>query len=318
VKPLLQAGAEYLRSSRRPVCVVVLACLGIFSSFLAPSSAGWAAGGSFNAGVVWANYTEGIYAANVDGSGVHRLVPRIADMHSDPAWSPSGDALVFSARISDSVDLHILRPATGTLRVLKLRSRWTSPRRAHVFSYVLQSTWAPDEQHLALSEGWNLVNSTIKLVSLQTGRLRPLTRPSHSRADSSPAWSPDGGTIAFVRQPVRRDELGSPVIFLIGRDGSAFHKLTRGNSPSWSPHGRHVVFAWGDGIFRIDADGGARTRLAGRLGGRGSGLQPRWSPDGRKILYVTRGGLWIMNVNGTDRVRILRHRGISGAGWQPG
>jgi Tol biopolymer transport system component len=330
VKLLLPVRGEYHRSWRRPVRVVMFACLGVLLSCPAANSAG-SGGESFNAGIVWGG-AAGIYGANVDGSSIRRLVPSIADEHSDPAWSPSGEALVFSARISDSVDLRILRPAAGTLRLLKLRSRWTSPRRARDVSYVLESTWAPDEQHLAVSDAWNLLNSTIRVVSLHTGQMRPLTKPNDRLADSAPAWSPDGRTIAFVRQRVsERAGSGVPVIFLIGRDGRGFHKFTRGSSPSWSPDGRHIVFAWGDSVYRIQADGRGRTRIARGLKAPqladpavpSAGLHPRWSPDGRKILYTTNlpsgsNDLWVMSVAGGDRVRILRHRDISGAGWQPG
>ena len=298
--------------------VAVLTCLGALLALLAPGAAG-SAGSGFNAGIVWADFAEGVYAADVDGSDIRPLVPSIADEHRDPAWSPSGDRLVFSARKSDDVQLHMVRPAAGTRRVLRLRGRWRWPRDRN-FSYVLESSWAPDEQHLAVTDARNPVYSTIRVVSLRAGRLlQPLTRPG-DRADTLPAWSPDGATIAFVRQRVNRRAVPGPsVIFLIGSDGRGLRRFARGTSPSWSPDGRHLVYAKGDGIYRIGADGNGRTRIAGGLGGRGSVLQPRWSPDGRKILYVTRpGGIWIMDVDGSERVRVVRRPGISGAGWQPG
>lgn len=319
--PRPPADGEYLRPRRRPARVVALACFGALLAFLAPGSA-VSAGASFNAGIVWAEATEGVYAANVDGSGVRQLVPRIADGHHDPAWSPSGDRLVFSTRVSDSVELLMLRPAAGTRRVLALKGRWRWPRQGRNFSYVLESTWAPDEQHLAVSDSRNPVNSTIRIVSLRAGRLlRPLTSPNDRLADSLPAWSPDGRTIAFVRQRVKPNLVYGPAaIFLIRPDGRGLRRLARGTSPSWSPDGRHLVYAKGDGIYRIGADGSGRMRIAGGLvGGRGSVLQPRWSPDGRKILYVTRpGGIWIMDDDGSDRVRVIRRPVISGVGWQPG
>jgi WD40-like Beta Propeller Repeat len=310
------------RSRRREACVLVLACLGALVSSQVGGSAG-SAGKSFNAGIVWvdteADSFEGIYSADVDGTGIRRLVPTIADSLSGPAWSPNGDALVFSARNSDDVQLHVLRPAAGRLRMLRIKARWTYPRGRNV-SLLFEPAWSPDGRHLAVSDAWSLSHATIRVVDLWAGRVRrPLTVPSRRTDDTSPAWSPDGRTIAFVRRQVTPDEDHGPAaIFLMGHDGRGLHRLTRGTSPSWSPDGRHVVFALGTRIYRIRADGSGRTLIT-----KGPRLlfQPRWSPDGRKILYVTAGhrGIWIMNVDGSDQARvILRPRHVRDAGWRPG
>ena len=305
--------------------VALLACLGALLSLLAPGSGGSAGASSnaglFNAGLVWLDsHGASIHVADVDGSDIRPLAAPSADQLLDPAWSPAGERLVVSARNSDDVQLHMLKPAAGMPRVLRLKGRWRWPRQERSFSYVLESSWAPDGQFLAVSDYRNPLHSTIRIVSLRAGRLlRPLTRPGN-RADSLPAWSPGGQTIAFVRQRVKPSSAyGPPSIFLIRRNGRGLRKLARGTSPSWSPDGRHVVYAKGDGIYRIRADGAGRTRIAGGLAGRGEVLQPRWSPDGRKVLYVTRaGGLWVMDVDGSDRVRVLRRPGLSDAGWRPG
>ncbi len=298
-------------------------CLGLLClSLLVAAPAAGSAATSFNAEIVWAD--DGVFAANVDGSGIRRLVPSVADQHYDPAWSPSGGALVFSGRNSDSVTVHVLRPPREAPGQLALRGRWTSPRQ-RTFSYLLEPAWAPDERHIAFSDFSNLLDSTIRIASLDTRRLRSLTKPRQGRSDSSPAWSPRGRTIAFVRQRGNR----APGIFLIGRDGRGLYRLTRGRSPSWSPDGRHIVYELGSSIFRIHVATRSRTRIASNLGGWSAvdraSLQPRWSPDGRKILYVTSGGIWTMDVDGSDRVLVLRRSSrkpfpwvISGAGWRPG
>jgi Tol biopolymer transport system component len=191
------------------------------------------------------------------------------------------------------------------------------PRRGRTFSYLLQATWARDGRRLALTDYSTPEASRVKLLSLADRRLRPLTTPPRGTSDSLPAWSPRGEAIAFVR---RQHAQGVPVLMTVRGDGSGLRRLTRGTSPSWSPNGRRLVFAWGHAIYRIDADGSHRVRLARGLRLRGDELQPRWSPDGRKILYVAGPrAIVVMHADGTDRVRVrLPHtEAIGGVAWQP-
>jgi len=61
--------------------------------------------------------------------------------------------------------------------------------------------------------------------------------------DSSPRWSPDGRTLAFVRAPGEKDK---PQIHLLSMSGGEARKLTdlpRGaGSPAWSPDGKRIAF----------------------------------------------------------------------------
>jgi Tol biopolymer transport system component len=292
----------------RLTILVALLCL----ILIVPSPAARSASSGSNAGIAWAD--DGVFASNTDGSGVRRLVPSVADQHFGPAWSPDGDALVFSGRNSDSVDVHLYDAATETRRVLDFSGRWTAPRSARVFSYLLDAAWSPDGTHLAFSDWSTPLSSTIRVAPLDTRRLRSVTT-SHSGTDSNPAWSPDGAAIAFER---RRSARAAPAIMLVRPDGRGLRRLTSGTSPSWSPDGRRLVLAWGDAIYRIDRDGSSRVRLARGLNARGAGLQPRWSPDGRKILYLSTRGIWTMDLDGTGRARIVHGPLVSGAGWRPG
>ena len=269
-----------------------------------------------NAGIVFGgdNTIEGVDA---DGSGRHVVATGYGDMEGDPAWSRDGQALAFWVRRSDTVEIHVLWPGTKAHRVLSsdLRSP-AEPRRT--FAYIVQPSWAPDGDHIAVSDTWHGAgpsNSTIRIVSAATERWTSLTRPSSHLTDTEPAWSPDGRTIAFTRQ---RD-YGKAFIYLIGRDGRGLRRLTEGWSPSWSPDGRDIAFNAGASVHRIGADGRGRTRLT-----RGPRVgYVRWSPDGRKILYTAGvdGGhadVWVMDSDGTDPVRVLQGIVGYGIGWQPG
>jgi Tol biopolymer transport system component len=105
---------------------------------------------------------------------------------------------------------------------------------------------------------------------------------------STPAWSPDGGAIAFVSN---RD--GNPEIYVMNANGSELQRLTqetlRDGGPAWSPDGRKIAFErWVDhhpDIYVMNADGSGQRSLTT---GSGIDVLPVWSPDGRKIAFVRR------------------------------
>lgn len=141
--------------------------------------------------------------------------------------------------------------------------------------------------------------------------------------DIEPAWSPDGGKIAF-----KSDRLPSPNggIWVVNADGTGLVLLTytpsSGNAkPAWSPDGTKIAFASDrDGlissIYVINADGSNVTRLTNQL--PYSDASPEWSPDGNKIVFETNQGfnsnIGIINLDGTGRTVIGAGRFPS---WSP-
>jgi hypothetical protein len=73
-------------------------------------------------------------------------------------------------------------------------------------------------------------------------------------------------------------------LYILERDGTT-RQLTRrgGIQPSWSPHGRWIVFSRAGYLYVIDSRGGRPRRLTTHRG-----EWPTWSPDGRKIAYIGR------------------------------
>ncbi len=86
----------------------------------------------------------------------------------------------------------------------------------------------------------NKVRSAIWLLDTRTGASRPLT--TGLARDTSPRWSPDGQSLAFISD--REDETAQ--VYLLRLDGGEARRLTltrRGaGDPFWSPDGAWIGF----------------------------------------------------------------------------
>jgi TolB protein len=107
----------------------------------------------------------------------------------------------------------------------------------------------------------------------------------------SPAWSPDGGRLAYVSFESRK-----PVVYThdvaTGKRRLIANFRGSNSAPAWSPDGRTLAVTLslegGSQLYAIDANGGAPRRLA-----QSSGIdtEPVYTPDGKSIYFVSdRGG----------------------------
>jgi len=121
------------------------------------------------------------------------------------------------------------------------------------------------------------------------------------RADSEPAWSPDGQWVAFQRTNAKAP---GTRLFLVRSDGSGLRALTPSSSlaasdmhPNWSPDGRSIVFSSNrTGHFELFSVKAATGPVAQWTGAKATqltftkpdvdNLDPAWAPDGRSIAFV--------------------------------
>lgn len=113
-----------------------------------------------------------------------------------------------------------------------------------------------------------------------------------------PAWSPDGGSIAYVRGS------RSPAVFVAGADGARERRVTEGAAPAWSPDGSRLVVSrrvpGGSDLWIVDVASGAERRLTRTDRPE---RDPAWSPDGRAIAFVR------TEVRGADEIYAVRPGG---------
>lgn len=128
----------------------------------------------------------------------------------------------------------------------------------------------------------------------------------------SPAWSPDGASLAFVRS-----DLGScPRIYIARADGSDARRVTDGCDvdPAWSPDGARIAFSrFGPptAIYIANADGSNVQRL---WGDNYDWYHPTWSPDGTRLAFarVTGDATAVVDADGTGFNVILHGNPFNG------
>jgi TolB protein len=136
-----------------------------------------------------------------------------------------------------------------------------------------------------------------------------------------PAWSPNGGLIAFAS---RRD--GRSHIYVMRADGTHVRQVTHGKSdddgPAWAPDQRRLAFSRDRELFTVAPAGGPVRSLTRGLGGEAA--NPTWSPDGKLIAYdYRRPGfssreIWVVGVDGSHPRLVTRLPAVSTLpSWSP-
>ena len=214
---------------------------------------------------------QDIYVTLADGGPRSRLTDDPAPDFS-PAWSRDGSQIAFvrlRAGRAEVAEVRLVSPLGGPEQKL-----------VEILSYVVADrkllSWSADGQTLALSDRESSSKpARISLFSLETRRIAPLTDPPiGTSGDFSPAFSPDGSQVAFVRQADYR--LGH--IFVAALDGSPPRQVT--DSPAdirwlaWSPNGEELFFTSegpGPELWRVSVTGGNPRPVLG-LGSEIGGL----------------------------------------------
>jgi Tol biopolymer transport system component len=184
---------------------------------------------------------QSIWVVNADGSRMRRLVS-LAGLSRDTKvdagpnnldWSPNGRQIVLSAYGGWLAWIYVVNvDGTHLQRLSEIGWAWDD-----------DPEWSPDGHKIVYS---GTPPTPRPRIGPNTSEIR-VTDPrgrSHVRltrnwvADESPAWSPDGSKIAFVRTRSPKD-FASSDIYVMNADGSGVTRLTHNHiaegSPAWQP-----------------------------------------------------------------------------------
>ena len=223
------------------------------------------------------------------------------DLYS--AFSPNGASIAYASNKGGAFEIYVrqMDPRAGEIRLTNDGGN------------NLQPAFSPDSSRVAFH---SVERSGIWVVSALGGVPTRLTE-----FGSSPAWSPDGKTIAFQSDPVNsvgsgtRNAMPPSVLWVIPADGGDARQITSVGSPpgghgnpEWSPDGGRIIFDSSDyassRLWSISPDGGdVRPVLDEAPNPSSSRLtiacDAVYSRDGRNVFFVADVGMSI-NVVAVD------------------
>ena len=217
-------------------------------------------------------------------------ITRDFDFNFFPAWSPDGRYIAFlHAKRGVGVGIFLM-PALGG-----------PPRKLHQLDNRQNCnqalSWSSDGRFLTFSDGTLGQPCQIMQLTIEDLSVRPLSSPPvPSTGDWDAQYSPDGASIAFIRNTKDVED-----IYVMRASGGSPRRVTFDNrllsGIAWMPDSKELIFSsnrggasWG--LWRVPADGGgAPERLS--IGSERA-YMPSVSLRGNRLAYAS--GSWNENI----------------------
>lgn len=234
---------------------------------------------AFISGNTTTNSSNEVFMMNADGSGRRQITNTSSVAEQEPAWSPDGTKLIYTANSFD-VD------GQTDPEIWTINADGTGRRQLTNNTFPdTQPAWSPDGTKIAfVSARTGDTNRNVYVMNADGSGQTSITPNSptgctqncYQGHDDDPTWSPDGSKIAYVH----------------------------GYGPPTNP------FAGGGvpNIWTMDPTGANKTNISNNPDT--SATMPAWSPNGARVAYVgvasgsTDRNIWVMNSSGTGQAPI--------------
>jgi len=245
-----------------------------------------------------------------DGANQEQLT-KLGSIALSPRISPDMSRVIFTNLSRRGANLAVYSIELGRLVTFPTYSGTNSA-----------PAWSPDGTKLAFSSS---MRGDPEIFVSDANGANPKRVTAFAGSDVSPVWNPKtGAQIAFVS-----GRSGLPQIYVTDQDGTNTQRLTDQGyavSPSWSPNGQFLTFAWkrnygpgapgGQDIYIMDIASRQWVQLTHDSGNNDF---PSWSPDGRHIVFQsTRSGqtqIWSMLADGSDPKPLTNSGSNSQPNW---
>ena len=218
-----------------------------------------------------------IWEMDYDGENQHALT-HLGTVSLSPRISPDNSRLAFSALGREGFQIKIFSLLLN--RVINFPAAGGTN---------LSPAWSPSGNQLAFSSSRS-GDPEIWTSDAEGNIARRIT--NFRGPDVSPVWNPKtGAQIAWIS-----GRTGLPQLYIMDADGSGVQRMTDGGyatSPSWSPNGQFLAFAWnrkygpgapgGQDIYIMEITTKRWIQLTHDIGRCDF---PSWSPDGRHLVFA--------------------------------
>ena len=248
--------------------------------------------------------TLDLYVRLVGGAGEPVRLTKTDITEQYPTYSPDGSQIAFVREFKDHGEI-VLIPALGGAEL----------RVARLFSGNYSISFSPDGKNIAVidtenSDGNESKQYAVYLVNIETGERRRVTNPAEFAGETTPRFSPDGKSLAFVRISKNQKQ----DLFVVPTSGGEPRQITFDektiHSLTWSANGQEIYFVSYRGsnqasIWRVPAAGGTPEIIS--TGGKDI-TNVAASPNGKTIAFVENtfnSDIWRTTANNPTATKLI-------------